>query len=388
MLDAAASGVATNSVSFNQPCDNINGIFAFTYFAFEFPCILSSQIFENSAKSEKSWVLFPGTLTVPRKSLQISPDNIPDLHAMATEPFQEIFNATNLYPEVKVVYYIATNILLQIYAIHLFIFFRVDDTVIEPSGGSNYTVNEIGTYDTFGIFFLHDVIAYSIYSLAKFLVCHGISNRVAYTATTQPKFLVSSPPVNPIRDSLLTWYAISEDASAPIIKKCSHHQTNGLNIFDLPSMIPLPQSPRLVTWCNEGLTNLCAADTANGTDDYTTIGISAYAFIFTTFYLWTATIIMVVVFVLRLLIHPMTNKVGMVRVWTGLGEIFDMRQINLLGRSLDLQRTSVSAYNTNMNDILVSTNSSSSQYSTSYYLSEYYKVMQQHFGFMGLIDDD
>uniref|UniRef100_A0A7S2CDK6 Uncharacterized protein n=1 Tax=Octactis speculum TaxID=3111310 RepID=A0A7S2CDK6_9STRA len=153
-------------------------------------------------------------------------------------------------------------------------------------------------------------------------------------------------------------------------------------------MIPLPQSPWLVTWCNEGSTNLCTADTANGTDDYTTIGISAHAFIFTTFYLWTATIIMVVVFVLRLLIHPMTNKVGMVRVWTGLGEILDMRQINLLGRSLGLQRTSVSAYNTNMNDILVSTNSSSSQYSTSYYLSEYYKVMQQHFGFMGLIDDD
>ena len=97
---------------------------------------------------------------------------------------------------------------------------------------------------------------------------------------------------------------------------------------------------------------------------------------------------MVVVFVLRLPIHPMTNKVGMVRVWTSLGEILDVRQINLLGRPLDAKRTSVSAYNTNMNDIFVSTNSSSSQYSTSYYLSEYYKVMQQHFGFMGLIDDD
>ena len=180
---------------------------------------------------------------------------------------------------------------------------------------------------------------------------------------------------------------ISEKASAPIIKKCSH-QTKGLNIFDQPSMIPLPQSPRLVTWCNEGLTNLCAADTANGTDDYTTIGISAHALIFTTFYLWTATIIMVVVFVLRLPIHPMTNKVGMVRVWTSLGEILDVRQINLLGRPLNAERTSVSAYNTNMNDIFVSTNSSSSQYSTSYYLTEYYKVMQQHFGFMGLIDDD
>ena len=153
-------------------------------------------------------------------------------------------------------------------------------------------------------------------------------------------------------------------------------------------MIPLLQSPRLVTWCNEGLTNLCAADTANGTDDYTTIGISADALIFTTFYLWTATIIMVVVFVLRLPIHPMTNKVGMVRVWTGLGEILDVRQINLLGRPLDAKRTSVSAYNTNMNDIFVSTNSSSSEYSTLYYLSEYCKVMQQHFGIMGLIDDD
>ena len=94
---------------------------------------------------------------------------------------------------------------------------------------------------------------------------------------------------------------------------------------------------------------------------------------------------MVVVFVLRLLIHPMTNKVGMVRVWTGLGNILDMRQINLLGRSLDLQRTSVSAYNTNMNDIFVNTNSSSSEL---YYLTEYYKVMQQHFSIMGLIDDD
>ena len=272
---------------------------------------------------------------------------------MAAKSFQDIFNATNLYPEVKVVYYIATNILLQIYAIHLFIFFRVDDTAIEPLGGSNDIVNEIGTYDTFEIFFLHDVTAYSDYSLA----------------TTQPKILVSSPPVNPMHDSLLTWYAMSEEASAPI-KECSH-QTKGLIFFDLPSMIPLPQSPRLVTWCNEGLTNLRTADTANGTDDYTTIGISAHALIFTTFYLWTATIIMVVVFVLRLLIHPMTNKVGMVRVWTGLGNILDMRQINLLGRPLDLQRTSVSAYNTNMNDIFVSTNSSSSQYSTSYYLSEY-----------------
>ena len=84
----------------------------------------------------------------------------------------------------------------------------------------------------------------------------------------------------------------------------------------------------------------------------------------------------------------MTNKVGMVRVWTGLGEIFDMRQINLLGRSLDLQRTSVSAYNTNMNDIFVNTNSSSSEYGTSYYLTGYYKVMQQHFGIMDLIHDD
>ena len=97
---------------------------------------------------------------------------------------------------------------------------------------------------------------------------------------------------------------------------------------------------------------------------------------------------MVVVFVLRLPIHPMTNKVGMVRVWTSLGEILDVRQINLLGRPLDAKRTSVSADNTNMNDIFVSTNSSSSEYSTLYYLSEYYKVMQQHFGIMGLIDDD
>ena len=313
MLDAAASGVATNSVSFNQPCDNISGIFAFTYFAFEFPCILSSQIFENSAKSEKSWVLFPGTLTVPRKSLQISPDIFPDIHAVVAKSFRDIINAISLYSEV--VYYIATNILLQIYAIHLFIFFRVDGTVIEPSGGSNDTANEIGTYETFEIFFLHDVTAYS--------------------------------------DS---------------------HQTNGLTILGLSSMIPLPQSPRLVTWCNEGLTNLCAADTANGTDDYTTIGISAHALIFTTFYLWTVTIIIVVVFVLRLLVNSMTNKVDIVRVWTGLGKILDVRQINLLGRSLGLQRTSVSAYNTNMNDIFVSTNSSSSE---SYYLTEYYKVMQQ-----------
>ena len=211
--------------------------------------------------------------------------------------------------------------------------------------------------------------AYNDYSVAKYLVCPGISNRIAY-ATTQPKISVSSPPVNPIHDSLLTWYAMSEEASAPIIKECSH-QTKGLKIFDLPSMIPLPQSPRLVTWCNEGLTNLCAADTANGTDDYTTIGISAHALIFTTSYLWTATIIMVVVFVLRLLINSMTNKVDIVRVWTGLGNIIELRQINLLGRTLDLQRTSVSAYNTNMNDIFVSTNSSSSEYGNSYYLTEY-----------------
>ena len=97
---------------------------------------------------------------------------------------------------------------------------------------------------------------------------------------------------------------------------------------------------------------------------------------------------MVVVFVLRLLINSMTNKVDIVRVWTGLGKILDMRQINLLGRPLDLQRTSVSAYNTNINDIFVNTNSSSSEYGNSYYLTEYYKVMQQHFGIMGLIDDD
>ena len=97
---------------------------------------------------------------------------------------------------------------------------------------------------------------------------------------------------------------------------------------------------------------------------------------------------MVVVFVLRLLIHPMTNKVGMVRVWTGLGEILDVRQINLLGRPLDAKRTSASAYNTNMTDIFVSTNSSSSEYGTSYYLAEYCRVMQQYFGIMGLIDDD
>ena len=237
-------------------------------------------------------------------------------------------------------------------------------------------------FNAFEIFFLHDVIAYSNCSLAKFLVCPGNSHRVAH-ATTQPEILVSSLPVNPIHDSLLTWYAISEKASAPII-----HQTEGLIIFDLHSVIPLPQSPRLLTWCNKGLSTLCTADTANGTIDYTTIEISAHALIFTASYLWTATIIMVVVFVLRLPIHPMTNKVGMVRVWTGLGEILDVRQINLLGRPLDAKRTSVSAYNTNMNDIFVSTNSSSSQYSTSYYLTEYYKVMQQHFGFMGLIDDD
>ena len=189
-----------------------------------------------------------------------------------------------------------------------------------------------------------------------------------------------------MHDPLLTWYALSEEAYAPI--EAYSHQTKGLIIFDLHSVIPLPQSPRLLTWCNKGLSTLCTADTANGTIDYTTIEISAHALIFTTFYLWTATIIMVVVFVLRLPIHPMTNKVGMVRVWTSLGEILDVRQINLLGRPLDAKRTSVSAYNTNMNDIFVSTNSSSSQYSTSYYLTEYYKVMQQHFGFMGLIDDD
>ena len=96
---------------------------------------------------------------------------------------------------------------------------------------------------------------------------------------------------------------------------------------------------------------------------------------------------MVVVYVLRLLTNPMTNKVGMVRAWTGLGKILDVRQINLLGRPLDLQRTSVSvsAYNTNMNGIFVSTNLSSSE---SYYLKEYYKVMQQHFSIMGLSDDD
>ena len=110
MLDAATGDVITNSVSFNQLCDNISVLFAITYFASEFPCILSSQIFENSAKSEKSWVLFPGTLTVPRKSLQISPDIFPDIHAMATKSFRDIINPTSLYP--GVVYYIATNILL------------------------------------------------------------------------------------------------------------------------------------------------------------------------------------------------------------------------------------------------------------------------------------
>ena len=189
-----------------------------------------------------------------------------------------------------------------------------------------------------------------------------------------------------MHDSLLTWYALSEEASAPIEEYS--HRTDGLIIFDLPSMIPLPQSPRLLTWCNKGLSTLCTEDTSNGTDDYTAIGISAPALIFTTFYLWTATIIMIVVFVLRLLIHPMTNKVGRVRVWTGLGKIIDVKRINLLGRPLDVERTSVSTSNTNMNDIFVSTNSSSSEYGTSYYLTEYYKVMQQHFGIMGLIDDD
>ena len=97
---------------------------------------------------------------------------------------------------------------------------------------------------------------------------------------------------------------------------------------------------------------------------------------------------MVVVFVQRLLINSMTNKVDIVRVWTGLGKILDVRQINLLGRPLDLQRTSVSAYNTNMNDIFVSTNSSTSEYGTSYYIAEYYKAMQQHFCVMSLIDDE
>ena len=81
---------------------------------------------------------------------------------MDAKSIRDIIDATNLFPEVEVVYYIATidivyyiatNILLQIYAIHLFIFFRVDDTAIEPSGGSNGTVNEIGNYDTFEIFF-------------------------------------------------------------------------------------------------------------------------------------------------------------------------------------------------------------------------------------------
>ena len=97
---------------------------------------------------------------------------------------------------------------------------------------------------------------------------------------------------------------------------------------------------------------------------------------------------MVVVFVLRLLIDSMTNKVDIVRVWTGLGEILDVRRINLLGRPLNVERMSVSAYNTNMNDIFVITNSPSSEYGTSYYLTEYYKVMQQHFSIMGLINDD
>ena len=231
MLDAATDEVTTGSVSFNQLCDNISVLFAITYFASEFFCILSSRIFDNSAKLKKSWDLFPGTLTVPRKSLQISTDIFPDIHAMTAKSFRDITIATNLYPEV--VYYIAMNILLQIYAIHLFIFFRVDDTVIEPSGGSNDTVNKIDTYDTFGIFFLHDITAYSHYSLA----------------TTQPKTLVSGPLVNPMHDSLLTWYDLSE-ASAPI--KEYSHQTEGLIFFDLHSVIPLPQSPRLLTWCNKG----------------------------------------------------------------------------------------------------------------------------------------
>ena len=82
---------------------------------------------------------------------------------MAIKSFRDIINATSLYSEA--VYYIATNILLQICAIHPSIFFRVDDTAIEPPGGSNDTANEIGAYNTFEIFFLHDVTTYSNYRL-------------------------------------------------------------------------------------------------------------------------------------------------------------------------------------------------------------------------------
>ena len=91
MLDAAKDGVTTNSVSFNQLCDNTSVLFAITYFASEFPCILSSRNFDNSAKSKKSWDLFPGTLKVPGQFLQI----FPDIHAVNANSFRDIINATN-----------------------------------------------------------------------------------------------------------------------------------------------------------------------------------------------------------------------------------------------------------------------------------------------------
>ena len=45
MLDAAASGVATNSVSFNQLCDNISVSFAVTYFTLVYE--MSNPIFND-----------------------------------------------------------------------------------------------------------------------------------------------------------------------------------------------------------------------------------------------------------------------------------------------------------------------------------------------------
>ena len=104
--------------------------------------------------------------------------------------------------------------------------------------------------------------------------------------------------------------------------------------------------------------------------------------------LWTAAFTMVVVFVLHLPTTSMTNKVDMVRVWTGLGGTLDVGRIfNLLGRLLHAtERKSSSAKNTIENDIFVSKNSSSYVYGASYSTEGYCKVYK-HFNGMGLYDN-
>ena len=85
----------------------------------------------------------------------------------------------------------------------------------------------------------------------------------------------------------------------------------------------------------------------------------------------------------------MTNKVDTNYVWTGLSGTLDVgRTFNLLSRLLPaIERKSGSANNTIENDIIVSTNSFSNVYSTSYSTAEYYKVMKKHLNVMGFKDD-